>query len=64
MQIINNNSWKYLTVCKQMSSGSFENNVNNKVYVYKLYIYIYIYIYILAESDRGTEYTDCISAEV
>ena len=33
----------YLTACKQMSSDSFKNNVNYKLFTYKSYIYIYMY---------------------
>ena len=28
--VLDNNTWNHLTVCKQMSSGSFKNNVTNK----------------------------------
>ena len=34
-----------LTVCKQISSGSFKNNIIHKLFAYKLYIYIYRYRY-------------------
>ena len=43
--VLDNNIWNHLTVCKQISSGSFKNNVTYQVITYKLYIYIYIYIY-------------------
>ena len=33
--MLDRNTWNYLTVSKQMSSGSFEN-VTNKLFVYKL----------------------------
>ena len=33
------NTRNHLTVCKQMNSGSFENNVTNKLFVYTSYIY-------------------------
>ena len=47
LSALDNNTWNHLTVCKQMSSDSF-NNVSYKLLVYKLYIYIYIYIYVRA----------------
>ena len=37
METINSNTWKYLTVCNQVSSGSFKNNVTYKLFVYKWY---------------------------
>ena len=43
--MLDSNTWNHLTVCKQMSSGSFKNNVAYKIFAYKLYTYIYIYIY-------------------
>ena len=42
------NTWNYLNVFKQMSSGLFKK-VTYKLFIYKslsLYLYIYIYIYI------------------
>ena len=42
--IFDNNTWNHLTVSKQMSPGSFKNNVTYKLFVYKLYIFdIYMY---------------------
>ena len=38
--MLDNNTWNYLTECKQMGSGSFKNKV-----IYKLFTDIYIYIY-------------------
>ena len=32
METINSNRLNHLTACKQMSSGSFKNNVNNKLF--------------------------------
>ena len=43
--VLNSNTWKYLTVCKQISYGLFKN-FTDKLFVYKLYIYIYIFIYV------------------
>ena len=49
--VLDSNSWNYLTVCKQINSGSFKNNVTNKPFtnhtIYKLpfanhIIYIYV----------------------
>ena len=33
--MLDSNTWKYLTVCKQINAGSFKNNVTNKLFVYK-----------------------------
>ena len=38
LQLLYNNTWNYLTVCKK-----------ELIVVYKLYIYIYIYIYLQAQ---------------
>ena len=35
---LHNNTWNHLTVCKQMSSGSFKNNATYKLFIYKSYI--------------------------
>ena len=43
--ILNNNTWKHLTVCKQMTSTNlFKNKVTYKQFASKSYIYIYIYM--------------------
>ena len=36
--VLHNNTWNQLTVCKQMSSGSFRN-VIFRICVHRLYIY-------------------------
>ena len=42
---LDRNTWNYLIVYKQMSSGLFKNNVANELFVYKSYIFnIYIYV--------------------
>ena len=38
--VLYSNSWKHLTVCKQMSFGSFKDNVTNKLFTDKLCICI------------------------
>ena len=38
--VLDGNTWNNLTVCKQMSSDSFRNNITYKIFIYKLYIYI------------------------
>ena len=38
LQVLNSNTWNYLTVCKQMSFGLFEN-CYLKIFVYKLFIF-------------------------
>ena len=43
--MLNENTWKHLTVCKQMSSCSFKNNVTDKLFAYKSYIFEILYIY-------------------
>ena len=37
--VLDSSTWNHLTVCKQMSSGSFENNVTYKLFTYKSYIW-------------------------
>ena len=37
--MLTSNTWNHLTVCKQMSSGSFKNNITSKQFTYKSYIY-------------------------
>ena len=37
--VLDNNNWSYLTVCKQMSSDLFKNNVTYKLLAYKLKIW-------------------------
>ena len=32
LSVFDYNTWNYLTVCKQMSSGSFKNNVTYKLF--------------------------------
>ena len=41
--VLDSNTGKHLTLCKQMNSYSFKNNVTYKLFIYKSYIYI-IYI--------------------
>ena len=38
--VLDNNTWNHLTVCKQISSSSFKNNVTDKRFVYKSYMCI------------------------
>ena len=33
--MLNSNTWNHLTVCKQISSGSFKDNVTYKLFVYE-----------------------------
>ena len=33
--MLNSNTWNYLTVCKQMNSGLFKNDITNKLFGYK-----------------------------
>ena len=47
-----------MTVCKQMTSDSFKNDVTNKLFAYKSYIYIYIYIYIYKFNPRSSHTKD------
>ena len=35
--VLDSNTCNYLTVCKQMNSGSFEINLDFKVFIYKSY---------------------------
>ena len=49
--VVDNNNSNHLTVCKQMSSDSFKNDVTNKSFAYKPYIYIYLSIYIYIYKD-------------
>ena len=44
--VIVGNTWNHLTVCKQMSSGSFENNVFYKLLAYKSLTHIYTFPYV------------------
>ena len=37
--VLNSNTWKCLTVYKQMSSGLFKNNVTYKLFIQKSYIF-------------------------
>ena len=39
--VLHSNTWNYLTVCKQMTSGLFKNHVTFKVFIYKSYIKIW-----------------------
>ena len=48
VKTINNNTCKYLIVCIQMSSGSFENNVTYKIFTYN--------IDILSSTDRSISF--------
>ena len=43
--VLHSNTWNHLTICRQMSSGSFKN-VNYKLCIYKLYVCMYVYIYV------------------
>ena len=38
----NDNGGNHFSVCKQMRSGLFKNNVTYLLFAYKSYIYIYI----------------------
>ena len=37
--VLNSSTWTHLTVCKQMSSDSFKDNITNKLFANK-YIYV------------------------
>ena len=37
--MLNNNTWNHLTMCKQMTTKSFENKVSYNLLVYKYCIY-------------------------
>ena len=39
--VLDNNAWSHLTVWKQMSSDSPQNEVTDQLFAHKLYIYIY-----------------------
>ena len=39
--LLYNNTWNYLTICKQISSGLFKNIVN-KIFTHHIYL-IYMY---------------------
>ena len=41
-------SWNYLTVCKEMCSGLFKNNITYKLFLYKILV-VCVYIYIIKE---------------
>ena len=34
--MLNSNTWNYLTVCKQMTFNSFNNEVIYKIFIYEL----------------------------
>ena len=40
--VLDNNTWNPLTVCKQMSSDTFTNNVIYKLFAYKLCMHVCI----------------------
>ena len=37
---LDNNTGNYLTLCKQISSGLFKNDVTYKLFAYKSYTYV------------------------
>ena len=52
--MLNSNTWNHLTMCKQMNSDSFKNNLTYKLFTYKSLTHIHINLFLLVQWEKKT----------